>query len=194
MSLDLALIGFKGQSTAASVFGTLRDRVGSAAPWTSEVAIVEHLGHDRMSVRGTFASRYVDVEETDHVSQPRAAEGALTGAVVGVIFGPPGFAAGLVLGGIIGADTGTPTEREPEPELLIDELREAVPSGHSAIVLLAEPTHVDAMLSALEKSDDGVVVRRPLTAGQASALIASIATDPPASDGPTVRGEAASSE
>jgi hypothetical protein len=89
MSLDLALVGFKGQSTAASVYGTLRDRVGSAAPWTSEVAIVEHHGHDRMSVRGTFASRYVDVEETDHVSHPAAAEGALTGAVVGVIFGPP---------------------------------------------------------------------------------------------------------
>lgn len=58
MSLDLALVSFKGQSTAASVFGTLRDRVGSDTPWTNEVAIVEHHGNDRMSVRGTFGSRY----------------------------------------------------------------------------------------------------------------------------------------
>jgi uncharacterized membrane protein len=193
MSLDLALIGFKGQSTAASVFGMLRDRVGSAAPWTSEVAIVEHHGHDRMSVRGTFASRYVDVEETDHVSGPGAAEGALTGAVVGVIFGPPCFAAGMVLGGIIGAEAGTPTELEPEPELLIDELRQAVPSGHSAIALLADPTHVDALLSALGQSDQIVVVRRALSAERASSLIASIAGDPPASRGPTVKGDSASS-
>jgi hypothetical protein len=49
MSLDLALIGFKGESTAASVFGTLRDRVGSATPWTSEVAIVEHLQRSSVS-------------------------------------------------------------------------------------------------------------------------------------------------
>jgi hypothetical protein len=129
MSLDLALVGFKGQSTAASVFGTLRDHVGSAAPWTSEVAIVEHHGNDRMSVRGTFGSRYVDVEETDHVSAPGAGEGALTGAVVGAIFGPPGFAAGFVLGGIIGAETGKPTDFEVEPELLIDELRKAFPAA-----------------------------------------------------------------
>jgi uncharacterized membrane protein len=193
VSLDLALVSFKGQPTAASVFGTVRDRVGRDAPWTSEVAIVEHLGHGRMSVRGTFASHYVDVEESDHVSIPGAGEGALTGAVVGVAFGPPGFAAGLVLGGIIGAETGKPTQVEQEPELLIKELREAVPSGHSAIALLAEPAHVDAMLSALDGSQQVAVVRRPLTAEQASALIASIAADPPASRGPTRKGEGASS-
>jgi uncharacterized membrane protein len=193
MSLDLALIGFKGESTAASVFGTLRERAGSAAPWTSEVAIVEHLGNDRMSVRGTFASRYVDVEETDHISEPGAAEGALTGVVLGAVFGPPGWAAGFVLGGIIGAEAGTPTERESEPELLINELRRAVPSGHSALALLAEPAHVDAMLSALVESDHAVVVRRSLTVDQASALASSIAGDPPASPGPTAKGESARS-
>jgi uncharacterized membrane protein len=193
MSLDLALVGFKGQSTAASVFGTLRDHVGSAAPWTSEVAIVEHHGNDRMSVRGTFGSRYVDVEETDHVSAPGAGEGALTGAVVGAIFGPPGFAAGFVLGGIIGAETGKPTDFEVEPELLIDELRKAVPSRHSAIALLAEPAHVDAMLSSLGEPDRAVVVRHTLTSEQASALIASIAADPLASRGPTEKGDGASS-
>lgn len=107
--------------------------------------------------------------------------------MVGVIFGPPGFAAGLVVGGIIGAESGKPTEVDPEPELLIDELRKAVPSGHSAIALLADPAHVDAMISAIDESDKAVVVRRRLTAEQASALIASIAADPPASRGPTVR-------
>jgi uncharacterized membrane protein len=189
MSLDFALVSFKGQATAASVFGTLRDRVGSDTPWTNEVAIVEHLGNDRMSVRGTFGSRYVDVEETDHVSGPGTTEGALTGAVVGAIFGPPGLAAGFVLGGTIGAEAGKPTQVEPEPRLLIDELREAVPSHHSAIALLADPTHVDAMLSALGETDKAVVVRRTLTAEQASALIASIAADPAASHGPTVKGD-----
>ena len=46
MSLDLALIGFEGEDAAASVFGRLRDRVGSATPWTSEVAIVERQNGD----------------------------------------------------------------------------------------------------------------------------------------------------
>jgi uncharacterized membrane protein len=194
MALELALVGFKGESTAGSVFGMVRDRVGSSSPWASEVAIVEHLGHGRMSVRGTFAGHYVDIEETDHVSEPGAAEGALTGAVVGTIFGPPGLAAGLVLGGIVGAESGKPTEVEPEPKLLVDDLRQAVPAGHSAIALLADPAHVDAMLSALGESDQTTVVRRTLTAEQASSLIASIAADPPASRGPTMKGDSTSSD
>jgi uncharacterized membrane protein len=99
----------------------------------------------------------------------------------------------LVLGGIIGAEAGKPTELEREPELLIDELRKAVPRGHSAIALLADPTHVDALLSELGESDKAVVVRRTLTAEQASALIASIAADPPASRGPTKKGDSAAS-
>jgi uncharacterized membrane protein len=193
VSLDLALVVFKGQPTAASVFGTLRDRAGSAAPWTNEVAIVEHHGNDRMSVRGTFASRYVDVDEGDHFSGPGAAEGALTGVLLGLILGPPGWAAGFALGGIIGATAGKPTEVEPEPELLVDQLRNAIPSGHSAIALLADPAHVDAMLSALGELDQVVVVRRTLTAEQESALIASTAADPPASRGPISKGDSASS-
>lgn len=96
-----------------------------------------------------------------------------------------------MLGGVIGAEAGKPTELEPEPRLLIDELREAVPSGHSAIALLADPTHVDALLSALGESGQESVVRRPLTAEHASALIASLAADPPASHGPSVTGDSA---
>ncbi len=97
-----------------------------------------------------------------------------------------------MLGGIIGAEAGKPSELEPEPELLVDELRKAVPSGHSAIALLAEPTHVDALLSALDGSDQAVVVRRALTDEQASALITSIAGDPLASPGPTEAGDSTS--
>jgi uncharacterized membrane protein len=192
MDLDLALVGFKGQSTAASVFGTLRDRVGSNTPWTNEVAIVEHHANDRMSLRGTFASRYVNVDEADHFSDSGAARGALTGVLLGAVFGPPGWAAGLVLGATIGAETGHATEVEPEPEPLIDELRDAVPSGHSAIALLADPSHVDAMLSALGESGEVNVVRRSLAAEQASALIASVAADPPASRGPIGRRDSVS--
>jgi hypothetical protein len=49
------------------------------------------------------------------------------------------------------------------------------------------------MLSALGESGQVVVVRRTLSAEQASALIASVAADPPASRGPTHKGDTASS-
>jgi uncharacterized membrane protein len=184
MTLDLALIGFVGEPTAASVFGTMRDRVGTEAPWTQEVAVVERAHNGRMSIRGTFDGHYVDVEESDHVSQPGAAKGALTGALIGAVFGPPGWAVGFALGGTIGAEVGRPAEIEVAPEGLVQELRAAVPRGHSAIALLAAPEHVDAMLVALEEKHDSVL-RRTLTVAQAAAILASLSPTPQASAGPT---------
>jgi len=183
MSLDLALIGFGGETMASSVFGTMRDRVGTEAPWMHEVAVVEHAHNDRTSIRGTFDGHYVDVEESDHVSQPGAAKGALTGALIGAVFGPPGWAVGFALGGIIGADVGRPTETETAPEALVEELRDAVPRGHSAIALLAAPEHVDAMFAALHEKHDSVL-RRTLTVAQAAAILASVSSAPRASSGP----------
>jgi hypothetical protein len=40
-------------------------------------------------VRGTFAGRNVNVDEEGDVIGKRTAEGALTGAVAGLVFGPP---------------------------------------------------------------------------------------------------------
>jgi uncharacterized membrane protein len=183
MSLDLALIVFAGEPTASSVFGTMRDRVGTEAPWTAEVAVVEHGRNDRMSIRGTFDGHYVDVEEGDHVSQSGAAKGALTGALIGAVLGPPGWAVGLALGGIIGGDVGRPTETETAPEGLVKDLRDAVPRGHSAIALLAAPEHVDAMLAALPEKHESIL-RRTLTVAQAAAILASVSQNPLASSGP----------
>jgi uncharacterized membrane protein len=189
MSLDLALIRFPGETKAASLFATMRASEGShPAPWTHEVALVEHHRNGRLSIRGTFVTHYVDVDEADHVSESGALEGALTGALVGAIFGPPGFAAGLVLGGTVGAEAGRPTEVEAAPKPLVDALRSSVPNGASAIVLLAAALHVDAMLSALGDAD-GALFRRTLTAEQASALMAMVNRVPMESAGPFEVGQ-----
>ena len=82
MGLDLALVRFGGQTAASAAFGTMRDRVGGDAPWTHEVALVEHHHNGRIALRGTFAGHYVDVDEEDHLSQPGAATGALTGGLI----------------------------------------------------------------------------------------------------------------
>ena len=82
------------------------------APWVHEIAFVEHHRHDRIVVRGTFAGRYVDVDDQGDVIGKRTAEGALTGAVVGLFFGPMGLAVGLVGGASAGGlSTSTPWSR-----------------------------------------------------------------------------------
>jgi uncharacterized membrane protein len=191
MSLDVALVSFPAQHGAISAFATSPND----AAWRQEVAFVERHHNGRVSVRGTFAGHYVDVDESDHTSEPGTVEGAMTGALVGAIFGlgPPGAAFGFVIGGAVGAVVGKPTEVEAEPETLVDELRAAVPKGGSAVVLLAAPGHVDALLAELAGTD-GEVTRRSLSAAQSAALERELKATPIASSGPSQRGSASSTE
>ncbi|HSD80975.1 MAG TPA: DUF1269 domain-containing protein, partial [Solirubrobacteraceae bacterium] len=147
-------------------------------PWVHEIALVEHHRRDRLVVRGTFAGRYVDVDDQRDPIGRRTAEGALTGALAGALFGPPGLAVGLVGGGIAGgvAQAGIPELHDA----LFDEVRADVPQGSSAVMLLAAPDHVDAMASAFE-GRGGRLIRRHLSAGAARALEAAVAGRPLAS-------------
>jgi uncharacterized membrane protein len=138
------------------------------APWIHEIAFVEHHRHDRIVVRGTFAGRYVDVDEQGDVIGKRTAEGALTGAVVGLFFGPPGLAVGLVAGGTAGGVSES--DRAPHlHDALLDDVRAEVPEKSSAVLLLASPEHVDAMVAAFE-GRGGRLVRHHLSPQAAQTL------------------------
>jgi len=190
MDLDFALVRFGGGASATNAFVAARERAGADAPWARQVGLVEHHHDGHLVLRGTFAGHYVDVDEALHVSQRGAAEGFAGGAVVGALLGPPGFAAGMVVGAVLGSQAGPPSETDSEPQLLVGQLRDAVPRSGSAIVVISEPRDVDEMLAALGDSD-GEVTRRTLTADQVAALQASLSSTPAASRGPSRQGEQA---
>jgi uncharacterized membrane protein len=185
--MDLAVVRFSGVGSAAKAFAAAR---GAGAPWTHEVGLVEHHHNGHLVLRGTFAGHYIDVDEALHVSQRGTVEGFASGAVVGVLAGPPGLAAGMVLGAVLGSQVGKPSEFDAEPQPLVDRLRATVPLSGSALFLVAEPGDVNAMLAAVGDSD-GEVVRQTLTRGQAAALQTSLVTAPAASRGPSRFGEEA---
>jgi len=173
--LDLAVIVFKHAEGADHAYAELLRATGDA-PWAHEIAFVEHHRHDRLVVRGTFAGRYVDVEEEGDVIGKRTAEGALTGAVAGVVFGPPGFAVGMVAG----ATGGGISESHHAPRLhdaFVEEVRADVPERSSGVLLLAAPDHVDAMVAAFE-GHGGRLVRRSLSAEAALELERAVAGSP----------------
>jgi uncharacterized membrane protein len=119
-------------------------------------------------MRGTFAGRYVDVDEQGDVIGKRTAEGALSGAVVGFFFGPAGLAVGLVAGG----SAGGLSESNHAPHLhdaLLDDVRAEVSEKSSAVLLLASPEHVDAMVAAFE-GRGGRLVRHRLSPQATQAL------------------------
>jgi uncharacterized membrane protein len=190
MQFDLALVRFEHGGAAAEAFVTGRDRSAPNAKWVREVGFVEHHHNGHIVMRGTFAGHYVDVEEGLHASERGTAEGALGGAIVGVLLGPLGIAVGFVAGGTIGSQVGRPSETDPEPQALVDQLRAIVPRSGSAIVLIGPDNDVDEMVAAIGDSG-GDVVRQPLTAEQSEALQAALSDSPTASLGPSEAGEEA---
>jgi uncharacterized membrane protein len=180
MSLDFAVARYDGDTTAVKRYSAAREHAGKDATWVGEVGFVEHRHSGRMALRGTFAGHYVDVDESDHLSQKGAGEGAVTGGVIGVLGGPPGIALGLLLGGIIGGEAGRPDETEAEPEALVEQLRAAVPESSSAVVLIASSADVDEMIAALGEGAKQVD-RRTLTAAEQAELEASLSAAPPTS-------------
>lgn len=190
MDLDFALLSFEGVNSAAKAYAAARDQSSSAATWAQQVGFVEHHENGHLVLRGSFAGHYVDVDEALHVSQRGAAEGWAVGAVIGALLGPVGFAVGTVAGATIGSQLGKPSESDPEPQLLADQLRSAVPRSGSAIVAVADAHDVDAMLAAIGESS-AQLIRRTLRPDEASALQASLSAAPAASPGPSTEGEEA---
>ena len=180
MGLDLGIVQFDGEGTAVERYAAAKKRSSGDARWTHEVGFVERHHNGRLVVRGTFAGHYLDVDESDHVSQKGAAEGAIAGGLLGVLLGPPGIAVGLMGGGLIGSQAGAPSDTEAEPATLADDLRAAVPRSSSAVVLIAAAPDVDEMVSALGAGARDVT-RRTLTPDELAQLEASLSTAPPAS-------------
>lgn len=177
MSLELAILTFPHPEGAERAFAHVAPTAADP-PWLHELAFVERHRHDRITVRGTFAGRYVDIEGAGDVIGRDTIIGALTGAVVGAAFGPPGFAAGLVAGGALGGYVQSKHVPETHSELL-EQIRVHVAESASAIVLLAAREHIDAMFSAFEGSG-GEAYRRALTKEQAEQLQAGLTGAPPA--------------
>jgi uncharacterized membrane protein len=180
--LDLAIVTFERTEGAEHAYADVLDATGQA-PWTREIAFVEHHGHDRIVVRGTFAGHYVDVNDEGDVIGRKTAEGAVAGAAVGALFGPAGFAAGMVAGGTIGglaqADSAIPELRGA----FFDAIRADVPEGSSAVMLFAAPGDVDAMESAFS-GRGGRFARHSLSPDETQALRAAVAGTPLAAPPP----------
>jgi uncharacterized membrane protein len=173
MALESVVVAFDGDNTASVRFADARDQAGSDAPWSRDVGLVEHHHSGRLLLRGMFGGHYVDVDESDHVSQRGAGEGAVVGGLIGVLAGPAGIALGLLVGGLVGSQTGAPSDVEAEPRELAERLRAAVPRGCSAIVLIAQAGEIDEMLRALGDGTEPKL-REPVSDAQAATLEASL--------------------
>jgi uncharacterized membrane protein len=176
VSLDLAIAHYNGEGTAVEVFAAAKGAAPSAR-WLAEVGFVEHHPSGRLLLRGTFAGHYLDVDESDRVSEKGAGAGAIAGGLIGALLGPAGIAVGLVAGGALGSRVSTASTGEAEPAALAEQLRAAVPASSSALVLIAQADDVTDMLTSVGESAESVI-RQSLSGEQAAELEASLSAAP----------------
>ncbi len=179
--LDFALVVFHGTESAEEAYSRAPREIGGVA-WAREVAFVEHHRHDRIIVRGTFAGHYVDADDAEAFIGKRTVEGAIGGAAVGAVLGPPGFVVGLVGGGVAGS-VSEERASEHNRSALFDQVRAEVPEGSSAVILMATADEVDAMIDALD-GHGGEVARHHLAPEAVGALQAAVADSPSAAPSP----------
>ena len=175
--LDFALMVFEHTEGAEQAYSRAPRSVAGVA-WADQIAFVEHHRRNRIIVRGTFAGRYVDADDESEFIGAKTAEGAIAGGAIGLFGGPAGLAVGLVAGGLAGGvaqERGSPHLRSA----FFDEVRREVPEGSSAVIMMASPDHVDAMVTALDGLG-GRLVRHHLSAEDAKALEQAVADDPTA--------------
>ena len=175
--MDAAVIAFHHIEGAEHEYGSALKRA-SGAPWLRKIAFIEVHHRGRIVVRGTIAGRYVDIDDEGDLIGRDTAIGAIIGLAVGLPFGPPGWAVGLVAGGTVGGlhhANHIPTLRGPA----FDEIRKDVPENSSAILLVADPGDVDAMVSAFAETA-GRLTRYHLSPEAYAELEAAVAGSPPA--------------
>ena len=175
MSLDLALLVFErvegAERAYAHLLETAERRRGSTRSRSSSTTGTTASSSGARSPAATSTSTSaVTSSASGRAREPSPARWSAS------LFGPPGFAFGLVAG----ATAGGLSEAERAPHLhdtFLDEIRSEVPQKSSALLLLAAPEHVDAMIAALD-GHGGRLVRHHLTPEAALALEDAVAGHP----------------
>jgi uncharacterized membrane protein len=165
---EVGVIAFADTESADRVLDGLRQM--GATHLVNDVSLLEHHKDGRFSVHAYS-------QETSRGSKIGA--GAVIGTLAGaLLLGPFGMVVGLVGGGAVGASMGG---RNPHDlglsDQFVQELRDALPPGSSAVLIAGEPDRVDEMMGHVHKT--GAVVakelREPLTDEQSKAIREAIA-------------------
>ena len=158
MPVQMAAVAFDGTHTAEKELSDLR--TSRSDPWLNDVAVVEHHKGGRYSGTGP---EYADPDRVD----AGIAIGSGTGLLLGMIGGPLGLVFGATAGAALGGAAGSSAPPAFDP--LVAEVKDALPRGTSALILLAEEPTTAKLVSAVG-STGRQVVRQELTNDQLAEL------------------------
>jgi hypothetical protein len=140
--MEVCILKFKKAGQAEDALAKLVDERGDQEPWLHEVGIIKRPFVGRISIRATYSDPN-EVREGDIASEIAEA-GKWTGYLVGCLAGP--LRARITAFRFKSAVT--PAAKELENLLLgIDDIKELLARGSSALLLVATPEVCDRMVA-----------------------------------------------
>jgi uncharacterized membrane protein len=161
MSVEMATVAFDGTHTAEQELSGLR--TSRADAWLTDVAVLEHHKGGRFSMKATSP----DYGDEDHIGAGIAIGGG-TGLLLGMIAGPLGILFWAAVGGLAGGAAGA-SSRAGAFDPLVDQVKDALPHGTSALILVAESATAEELVTAVG-ARGRQVLRQTLTDEQVDQL------------------------
>lgn len=124
--------------------------------------MLEHHKGGRYSMKATSP----DYGDQEHVGAGLAIGGG-TGLLLGMIAGPLGLIFWGTMGALTGGAAGSRAPGAFDP--IVDEVKEALPHGSSALILVAETPTAEQLVAAVG-SDGRQTIRHPMTDEQVEQL------------------------
>lgn len=133
-------ITFQGKKTATKAFYTLED-YSPEYYWIDDVATVSRSKHGHIRIHSTWAQ--------DECGADGLAWGAVTGGLIGMLFGPGGAAAGAAMGGGIAGSLGVLADAAfDDPKL--DAFAASLEKDTSALILVGDEDTLADFYTAVE--------------------------------------------
>ena len=132
---------FDGKKTAHKALHALED-AGAPYVWIDDVAEVSRSKHGSIRVHSTWA-------QDDSEVGAGTGFGAVTGGLLGLLFGPGGAMAGAAIGGSLGCLVGA-TDEVAFDDPRLDDFAAALDKDTSAVILVGEKGTLADFTSAFE--------------------------------------------
>jgi uncharacterized membrane protein len=154
--MEVCILTFSGTDLADDALKAVVKAEGDRNPWLHEVGVVRRPYLGRFSIRATFADDQVTEVREGDIAARIANAGGMTGYAIGSLVGPLHADMATMEGELRAQRTGKAVEKEL---LRTDEIKNLLPRGSSALVLIAAPEINDKFVE-LFSSQSPEVVRR----------------------------------
>jgi uncharacterized membrane protein len=155
LDMELCILKFSGTHDADRTFQEILGAEADRHPWLHEVGVVRRPLIGRISISATYEDDPTEVKQGEVASDVENA-GAMTGYLIGSLVGPLHAEMAALEGSIRARGLGDALE---DKLLHVDDIKQVLPRGSSALVLVASPEINDQLVEMLAPWSPEVIRR-----------------------------------